>query len=421
MRIYWGLLIVILFGANACSTDLDLGANYEETTIVFGLLNPNDSIQYLKINKGYFTQNGDAVSLLENLDSIHFDTTTLEVVVDAYKDGNLISSYNFTAKTLGELALSNETPNHIVYQSKMDVDSENEYRLEIIHTNNGNQVTASTEIVQGEVELVTPRSSTTLSFRDDNFKNEQDFEWGVPEGSELFDLSLRFYYNEYSIEAINEFIIDFSSRNSDSYGNLTVAPSMEQYQVGETKYIDIDIFSNLANHDNDSRLSYNFTNANFYEGIAENLEATDLYRLPLYAEFIYTYSGSALSEYIRIGEARDGLVQASVSTAYTNIENGAGIFSSRTQSHVRRDFYNFWSEVKEFSIVVRPVYDTIDGVIDTSVVNDTTWLLEDTLIVNMTNPSTDLGVEFYPRAGSFSTLEELKENELTKDLGFIDF
>ncbi len=62
MKIYWGLLIVILFGSNACSTDLDLGANYEETTIVFGLLNPNDSIQYLKINKGYFTQNGDAVS-----------------------------------------------------------------------------------------------------------------------------------------------------------------------------------------------------------------------------------------------------------------------------------------------------------------------------------------------------------------------
>ncbi len=91
----------------------------------------------------------------------------------------------------------------------MDVDSENEYRLEITHTNNGNQVTASTEIVQGEVELVTPRSSTTLSFRDDDFKNEQNFEWGVPEGSELFDLSLRFYYNEYSIEAINEFIIDF--------------------------------------------------------------------------------------------------------------------------------------------------------------------------------------------------------------------
>jgi len=416
------LSIASLFLLNACSTDLDLGANYEELMVVFGLLNPNDSNQVIRINKGYFSQEGNIISIMDNLDSIYFDTTNLEVTIDALEDDKLIESFNFKAKTHGQLGIESDNQNHILYQANMNVNSSYTYQLSILNQKSGKRVEANTEIVQSEIDLTSPRTSSLAAFRYDNVKTSQEIEWNAPENGELFDLYIRFYYNEYNRENINEYVIDFASRNRDSYGKLTVAPSMSQYQVGTTQHIDIQVGSNISISEISNKFSIDFENVKFYEGIAEQLEETNLYRLPLYVDFVFTYSGRDLTEYIRIASARDGIVESSIWQPYTNIENGAGIFSSRTQSFVRRDFYNFWSEVKQFWTLDVYVLDTIDGVIETlDYYQDTTWILAETVIAdfNKADPSNNLSVEFNPKAGSYNPLRELMENDITKDLNFI--
>ena len=39
---------------SACETDFDVNAEWEETTVVFGLLDDSKDIQYIKINKAFF-------------------------------------------------------------------------------------------------------------------------------------------------------------------------------------------------------------------------------------------------------------------------------------------------------------------------------------------------------------------------------
>jgi hypothetical protein len=49
-------LLLILAGLilfNRCSNDVDINANYEQITVVYGLLDPNEDTTYLKINKAF--------------------------------------------------------------------------------------------------------------------------------------------------------------------------------------------------------------------------------------------------------------------------------------------------------------------------------------------------------------------------------
>ena len=46
------LLIIILF--SSCESDLDINSEWEEVTVVFGLLDQSKEKQYIRINKSFF-------------------------------------------------------------------------------------------------------------------------------------------------------------------------------------------------------------------------------------------------------------------------------------------------------------------------------------------------------------------------------
>ena len=45
------LLIIVSF--SSCESDLDINSEWEEITVVFGLLNQNQEKQYIRINKTF--------------------------------------------------------------------------------------------------------------------------------------------------------------------------------------------------------------------------------------------------------------------------------------------------------------------------------------------------------------------------------
>lgn len=420
MRIIIGTLIALLL-INSCSTDLDLGTDYDETMIVFGLLDPNTDTQYIKINRGYFDQSQDANNLLNNIDSIFYDTSTLDVKVHVNDGSTTIETFTFSPFTLGELNLSEDYPDHYIYRSIFSVSEDYTYDLEIVNSSTGITTTASTEIVSSTINIRKPLESSILNFDFDDQTEKLSLEWLIPENGDMFDLDIRFVYGEFTQDNIQKFVVDFASRNDENYGNLDLAPSMKTFQVGENKYLDIEVFNNQTIPSSGTRMSYNFVNRVFYNAISDSLEPTNLYRLPLYAELRFTYSGEDLTEYIRVNSAQIGLAQNSTAEPHNNIKNGVGIFSSRTLAIVRKNFYNFYSEVRDISIDIWLEFDTINAqqnIIDTIVHRDTSWLLQDTIIADFSkaDPTGDIGASF-----TFSpTLDFLQETDLTKDLNFID-
>ena len=58
--------IILLFATiatllSACSTEFDVTAPYKEIPVIFGILNKDEAVQYIKINKAYLNDEGSAI------------------------------------------------------------------------------------------------------------------------------------------------------------------------------------------------------------------------------------------------------------------------------------------------------------------------------------------------------------------------
>ena len=61
MKLYQ-LFVCFLVVFSSCETDFDVNAEWDDVTIVYGLLDPNNEIQLIKINKAYLGA-GDAIQM----------------------------------------------------------------------------------------------------------------------------------------------------------------------------------------------------------------------------------------------------------------------------------------------------------------------------------------------------------------------
>ena len=76
--------LIYLF--TACKPDFDLNASYKNVTVVYGILNHQDSIHYVKIYRGYQAHEPGSVFLnAQNPDSIYYKENEIRVVLREYK------------------------------------------------------------------------------------------------------------------------------------------------------------------------------------------------------------------------------------------------------------------------------------------------------------------------------------------------
>ena len=72
----------------ACEADFDVNAEWEETTVVYGLLDAGKYLQKIKISKAFLGKM-DAMQMAQYADSINFDSGELDVkIVRAKNNGN---------------------------------------------------------------------------------------------------------------------------------------------------------------------------------------------------------------------------------------------------------------------------------------------------------------------------------------------
>ena len=85
----------------ACETDFDVNAAWEETTVVYGLLDAGDGkeVQQIKISKA-FLGNMDALQMAQYADSINFDPNDLDVKILRIKNNEVIDSKTLAADTI---------------------------------------------------------------------------------------------------------------------------------------------------------------------------------------------------------------------------------------------------------------------------------------------------------------------------------
>ena len=297
-------LLLILTGLilfNGCSNDVDINASYELITVVYGLLDPNEDTTYLKINKAFLGED-NALIMAQIPDSSEF-IEKLDVRI--WPDDNPDNVYHFDTITI-----TNKedgifyNPNQIIYYSAFNPEPDKKYKLRILYKQNEitSECTTIAKFVSSDISK--PGFAKAIGF---DYDLINPVRWNKKDNAPRYDVTIRFHYKEIwegSSDTVYRFI-DWHN----AIKKATSSPEVESLYNG----------------------SVFFSALNFYVPYEDaSQEAKVMHRYTGNTDFIVEAGGTTLNTYMEVNEPSNSIVQDR--PEYTNIENGIGIFSSRSRA-----------------------------------------------------------------------------------------
>ncbi|MFH1160435.1 MAG: hypothetical protein V1733_05750 [bacterium] len=294
------LLIVTLAGLLfSCSKKLELNAEWKDITIVYGILNQQDTIHYIKITKAFLGP-GNAIQYAQIPDSSNYPIK-LDVSLEAWNGSDLVAIYRFDTVTIHDKDSGEYFyfPNQLVYFNDSILDANYLYKLTIRDPETEKKCTSQTLLVH-DFTIEKPMAYQKIAFRP-GMRNP--VEWYSAIGGKRYQVIIRFEYLETSV---------FDPTQS------------------ETKYVDWIVFPNEQSRDvNVSELiKKSYAADGFYAMCHANIPVNpDVIRAARYIHFLFLVAGDDLNTYIEVSQPSNSIIQEK--PAYSNIENGIGLFSAR--------------------------------------------------------------------------------------------
>ncbi|MBP5662681.1 MAG: hypothetical protein J6X16_00195 [Bacteroidales bacterium] len=195
-------VVLMITSLVSCKPDVELTSDYQDVTVVYGLLNPLDQYQYIKIYKGYLTKE-NALVWAQDLDNISYYNdiiVKLEEYFPAAAGGELRYTYVLDTvmsipKNYGVFA----SPTQVLYRMKKSIREGYRYRLVIENKATGRVVTSETTTIANmafNIPLGTSHSISTINLNKDD-------PWSVgfktgswPENAYAVDAYVTFRYIE---------------------------------------------------------------------------------------------------------------------------------------------------------------------------------------------------------------------------------
>tara|TARA_B100001287_G_scaffold50766_1_gene39778 strand:- start:1500 stop:2540 length:1041 start_codon:yes stop_codon:yes gene_type:complete len=293
------LLTSLLF--TSCESDFDINADWEEVTVIFGLLDQSQEKQFIRINKA-FLGNESAYLMAQEADSLNFNPENLEVKIDKVSSlGNVIDSRILDTTVLHKEEGIFADDNNIIYTFENDdfLKEDKEYFLTITHKNTGKVVTAKTKLIHD------------LKFND--FFASDNYVLG--------------FVSSFSGDFTTSTVIWDHSRNASIY-QLSMKVNYTEYSASDTVVMSVQKDFPLKKHIGDDEYEQQISGESFFEFLSYNIERSDeVNRRVNDVDFYLTAGGGALQTYMNLNVPPTGVVQER--PIYTEITNGYGLFSCR--------------------------------------------------------------------------------------------
>ena len=324
------LVVVFLIIGISCETDFDTTAPYQDITVVYGLLDPKDSIQYIKINKAFLSEdNVLKYALMEDSNSYPFplDVTVVEFTPTGdtakihYFDTTTIYNkepglfYNpeqvvyrwqvpdFPIAAIPILDFSIVPPDTIGYEYFW-LNAENNYIL-LIKNPKTDKLIYSESLLLEDVEFTRPQTHIhTIRFVT-NPQTVREFTWKRIDNAGKYEFELRFNFRE----------LDFGS--TDTIDRYVALSTSSFYGTSGS--------STLSSYFSDDRFYSLSRNRIPYSDPARESQVKD--RFSGQVNLIVSAAEEQFAFYLQVNEPSTSIVQEK--PQYSNIENGIGIFSSR--------------------------------------------------------------------------------------------
>jgi len=308
------ILFTFLYG---CSTDFDTIAPWKETMVVYGLLNPNDSIQYIRISKAFLGE-GNALVMAQQGDSIYYGDV-LDVKMERIQNNSVMESHDLVRldtvpkETNGTFSAPYQEV--YAYTFSLHPSTSNDgsiYKLTITNRVTGNVVTASTKLIEN-FQIISPNSTTLYKFN-----SPSGLTWKLTSSK-----SGRIYG---VVQKIN--YVEINTVTND-----TVTKSIDWYLTDKVSISEVE-----------SEIRFPFAGIDLYRLLGGNISVDPDKTRHLAVNPIDVYISAGTEElytYMQVTEQNAGIVQDK--PLYTNIVNGVGLFTCRNTRkisvHLHPDSY----------------------------------------------------------------------------------
>ena len=283
----------------------------EEVTIVYGLLDPDATVHYIKIYKGFLTE-GNAYEAAKDPHYYSY-LDSIEVRMEEYHGEKLVRTIPFDTST----AIPKDSglfayPEQCLYRANAKLNPDYRYRLHIENRYTGKIVTAETALV-GDIYITYPllNNSREITFPESYLQVKYKNKSGVSPA--CYEAIFSFYYTEE--------LSDGTKRQ----GKPVV------WYIGK-------------DFNNQPRMAIPYQGETFYRKIAEGIKTDPAVRVRHTDSIVLTLykGGSDLLKYIQASSIGTGMNQEKI--GYTNLHsyastadlaaekenrNGLGVFSSK--------------------------------------------------------------------------------------------
>jgi hypothetical protein len=314
----------------SCDDDIDINAPYEDIAVVYCLLDPDSSKQYIRINK-LFQSEGNAEQDAKNRSLHEYGDELFGRLIEFDASGNEIQSFELQSEEIADKDSGLfYYPEQKIYSIEGALNDESTYRLEFTKPN-GEEVSGQTALLRkGRTSL---SGSQVLSWRFNGMPfiangeaNENViFDVVSPVNGKSFELNLEFSYTE-------------------EYADNTSKEFKVNIPVGSYSFTDV-----RESESEESQLSVKYNGLRFYERVAREvapITGTEnpaiVRRVPKADSSMIVKLGFADNEldiYIEVSKPSTSLLEDK--PPYTNLTNGIGIVASRTND---RSFFGLTAD-----------------------------------------------------------------------------
>ena len=318
------LLSPIFLLLSSCETDFDVSGDWKEIPVVYGILDKNEATHYIRINKA-FLGDEDAFVMAQENDSINFSNLTVRLIEFNATSGAAVDSFELdTTYVTLENGIFGDNGNQLqkLWKTTETLDPTRNYRLRVINNYSGNIVTSETPIVKA-FSITQPSASpqSKVSFIGNNDAYSSYSVKFAPAGNgKVYEVTIVFYYRE----------VNLSTNDTTQH---SIVWKQSQYVADPNESL---IQINLEGENFFSYLGsiVGELPANYKRLIGRGLVDTEPDgNSDDHIDVLINVGGDELYNYIEINKpAASGVLLDK--PVYTNIENGLGIFSSRTSNSV---------------------------------------------------------------------------------------
>lgn len=342
--LYIGLAVVAAFTFNSCKNDLDVLAPGEEAVSVYGIINPNQSVQNIRINKVYLTD-GDALAAGQNSETINYGPGELLVTLQRFMTGSTTQTLTTVGNPTRKEIVLTETvvttadgtfnTQQRIWQTTDKLYNSGEYKLTIKNVSSGKEFTSQVIVV----DSVRPNSVKPFIYHPTLYPMHGNY---VTTGSPV---TQQIAYIDYSVLTATQYIKFKSIPNAKLYSVVMRFHYIDSLISGGTvnSYVDY-TFPNQKSSTlgGGEDLEVSFSANDFYVVVGSEMQKKSMANIKKrrshYMEYIVLAGAESLNTFLLVNEPSNSIAQDKPN--YTNINGGVGVFSSCSRSIITHDLWN---------------------------------------------------------------------------------